>query len=66
MKQQKCIQLLLESLTDCPLLDPEVVDLVIELFHKSVDYASNIDPPSFPDGLDVEVFTRSSLEIAKQ
>ena len=39
---------------DCPLVDPEVFDSVIELFHKkSVDYASNIDPPSFPDGLDV-------------
>ena len=25
---------------------------------------SNIDPPTFPDGLDVEVFSRRSLEAA--
>ena len=30
-----------------------------------VDYVSNIDPPSFPDGLDVEVFNRQSLDAAK-
>ena len=66
MKQQKMHAEVIVRITgDCPLVDPEVVDSVIELFHKkSVDYASNIDPPSFPDGLDVEVFTRSSLEIA--
>ena len=29
-----------------------------------VDYVSNIDPPTFPDGLDVEVFSRQSLEAA--
>ena len=50
---------------DCPVVDPKVVDAVINLsLQKSVDYASNIDPPSFPDGLDVEVFTKKALEIA--
>ena len=28
------------------------------------DYASNVHPPTFPDGLDCEVFTRAALEIA--
>ena len=50
---------------DCPVVDPSLVDKVIDLFLKSnVDYASNIDPPTFPDGLDVEVFRKSSLEAA--
>jgi glutamate-1-semialdehyde 2,1-aminomutase len=48
---------------DCPLMDPAVVDQVIEAFlEANVDYASNVDPPSFPDGLDVEVFSRMALE----
>ena len=50
---------------DCPIIDPKIVDSVIDLFLKhDVDYASNVDPPTFPDGLDVEVFTKHALEIA--
>ena len=53
--------------SDCPLVDPEVVDLVIDRFARSpspVDYASNKIPQSFPRGLDTEVFTRAALERA--
>ena len=50
---------------DCPLIDPRIVDKVIKLFFlKKVDYASNANPPSFPDGLDVEVFTFKALKDA--
>jgi glutamate-1-semialdehyde 2,1-aminomutase len=42
---------------DCPLIDHRVVDLVISKYISSeVDYASNINPPTFPDGMDVEIF----------
>ena len=50
---------------DCPLLDYKIVDNVISnFFLKRVDYASNIHPPTFPDGLDVEVFKFSALKEA--
>lgn len=50
---------------DCPLIDSEIVDLVIKnYFEKKVDYASNALPPSYPDGLDVEVFNFKSLHKA--
>jgi glutamate-1-semialdehyde 2,1-aminomutase len=50
---------------DCPLVDPQLVDAVIGRFQQSaVDYCSNIEPPSFPDGLDIEVFTFAALERA--
>ncbi|MBJ3785057.1 aminotransferase class III-fold pyridoxal phosphate-dependent enzyme [Devosia sediminis] len=50
---------------DCPLVDPELVDQVVEAFEASPhDYASNIEPATFPDGLDVEVFTLEALERA--
>lgn len=42
---------------DCPLIDPKVVDEVVSEFLKGgVDYCSNINPPTYPDGLDTEVF----------
>lgn len=48
---------------DCPLIDPQVVDATIELFENSqVMYASNTEPATFPDGLDVEVFSYEALE----
>ena len=48
---------------DCPLVDPEVVDKCIELFLSSnVDYTCNRNPATFPDGLDVEVFSFKVLE----
>ena len=47
---------------DCPLIDSNIVDIVIQkLFEKKVDYASNAIPPSFPDGLDIEIFNFKSL-----
>tara|TARA_B100000795_G_scaffold264284_1_gene244584 strand:+ start:5 stop:2029 length:2025 start_codon:yes stop_codon:yes gene_type:complete len=48
---------------DCPLVDPEIVDQVINKFKEdNVDYCSNTIPPTFPDGLDVEVFTLKALK----
>ena len=50
---------------DCPLIDPEIVDLVIGKFLAArPDYASNTLEPTFPDGLDIEVFTFNALEQA--
>ena len=52
---------------DCPLVDPELIDECIRRFKiTGVDYFSNIDPPSYPDGLDIEVFTFNALEQASQ
>lgn len=50
---------------DCPLIDPGVIDLVIETRRRNgVDYANNVDPPTYPHGLDTECFTRDALERA--
>jgi glutamate-1-semialdehyde 2,1-aminomutase len=52
---------------DCPLIDPELVDRCVRGFLQAdVDYFSNVDPPSFPDGLDVEVFRVTALLQAEQ
>ncbi len=50
---------------DCPLVCPDLVDEIIKKFLEgSTQYASNVSPPSFPDGLDVEVFSKASLRLA--
>jgi len=52
---------------DCPLSDPAVIERVIRARRASgADYASNVDPPTFPDGLDVEFFTRAVLDRCAQ
>jgi len=50
---------------DCPLIDPDIIDGVLELYFKSrADYCSNTLDITFPDGEDVEVFSFGSLEQA--
>ena len=50
---------------DCPLVDAQLVDNCICDFRQSeVDYLTNTLPPSYPDGLDIEVVTLQALESA--
>ncbi len=50
---------------DCPFLDPTVIGEVIALRKATgAAYASNNDPPSWPDGLDCEAFTFRTLDYA--
>lgn len=50
---------------DCPLIDPRIIDKVIKYFLSGdFDYVSNAIKPTYPDGLDVEVFSYNSLKIA--
>lgn len=51
--------------SDCPLVDPVIIDMVIDECVKSdFDYVSNTMNPTYPDGIDVEVFKFSALEQA--
>lgn len=49
--------------SDCPLVDPIMIDKMINIFKKKkVDYLSNIFPPTFPDGFDIEIFKTKILK----
>lgn len=53
--------------SDCPLIDPNVIDLVLAKFiatYPQYDYVSNLHPATFPDGNDVEIMKFSILEKA--
>ena len=51
--------------SDCPLIDPAVVDRVLQGFlHSGCDYCGNLHPASYPDGNDAEVMTMDALGTA--
>jgi spore coat polysaccharide biosynthesis protein SpsF len=51
--------------SDCPLIDPMVIDAVFARFEqKDSDYSSNLHPASFPDGNDAEIMSVEVLEDA--
>jgi spore coat polysaccharide biosynthesis protein SpsF len=60
-------QLVVRCNSDCPLIDPGVVDLIISTFHANsgrYDYVSNILNPTFPTGMHCEAFTFEALQMA--
>ena len=61
-KELKCKNIV-RITSDCPLIDPQIVDKVIERFFSgNYDYATNTLIRTFPMGTDVEVFSFSALE----
>jgi len=47
---------------DCPFADPAVIDGAVDFFRGGYwDYAGNANRRTFPDGLDVEVFSATAL-----
>lgn len=49
--------IIVEVTGDCPLLDPDLIDLGIETFlHHDCDIITNCHIPSYPQGADVQVF----------
>ncbi len=48
--------------SDCPLIDPEIIDKTIrEFLKKRPDYASNVLQRTYPRGLDTEVISGEAL-----
>lgn len=51
--------------SDCPLIDPALIDQVIAAFEEGgSDYVSNMLPPTWPYGMAVEVFSAVALAQA--
>jgi spore coat polysaccharide biosynthesis protein SpsF len=48
--------------SDCPLIDPEIINQVFDYFFENdFDYVSNLHPATFPDGNDVEIMTKDCI-----
>tara|TARA_Y100000589_G_scaffold310841_1_gene329620 strand:- start:62 stop:850 length:789 start_codon:yes stop_codon:yes gene_type:complete len=52
--------------SDCPFSDPNINEEIISVIQNSssIEYASNYHPPTFPDGLDIEIARSDILERA--
>jgi len=54
--------IIVEVTGDCPLLDPDVIDLGIETFFANdCDVCCNVVKPCYPQGVDVQVFRFDAL-----
>jgi spore coat polysaccharide biosynthesis protein SpsF len=59
------LQYIVRITSDCPCIDPKIIDMVIaEHFKQKSDYSSNSLRRTFAHGLDVECFSFASLEKA--
>ncbi|MFC0186079.1 spore coat polysaccharide biosynthesis protein SpsF [Pseudarcicella hirudinis] len=59
--------LVLKIPSDCPLIDPVIVDEVLDYYFEhegAFDFVGNLHPATFPDGNDVEIMTMECLEKA--
>tara|TARA_B100000963_G_scaffold362021_2_gene402184 strand:- start:27089 stop:27847 length:759 start_codon:yes stop_codon:yes gene_type:complete len=55
--------------SDCPFIDNKILDFMINLFNKKkIDYLSNTypEPSTYPDGMDIEIFTFKALKLANK
>jgi spore coat polysaccharide biosynthesis protein SpsF len=61
-QQAMSAEIVVEITGDCPLLDPDVIDLGIEsFFANEADVVNNFQTPSFAQGIDVQVFRLADL-----
>lgn len=59
------VDVIVRITADDPFKDPQIIDSVIEMFlAEQLEFAYNNFPPSFPEGLDSEVFSFEALKLA--
>ena len=62
------VDVIVRITSDCPLIEPVIVDRVVETFRRNqaeTDYVANtLTPRTFPRGLDTEVMSFAALEQA--
>ncbi len=59
------LDIIIRITADDPFKDPTLIDLAINKFLKyDLNFIFNNNPPSFPEGLDIEIFDISSLKTA--
>jgi len=50
---------------DCPLMDPKIIEKLLKIYlNGDFEYVTNTLPSTFPDGLDIEIFSLNTLERA--
>lgn len=50
---------------DCPLVEPRIINDMIKIYRRQynkIDFMTNCLPPTYPDGLDIDIISKSVLE----
>ena len=56
-------QVIIRITADCPFVDKSIISKAIKLFQENnIDYLSNVLNRTYPDGLDVEIFSYKALK----
>jgi spore coat polysaccharide biosynthesis protein SpsF len=59
------IDVIVRVTADCPFVDPQLIDKLVNIYlnnRDKYDLISNIHPPTFPDGLDLEIIPFSVMK----
>ncbi len=67
--QQSSAEIIVRITGDCPLMDPEIIDKVVQHYldlYPEIDFVSNTLKRTYPRGMDVEVFSFESLKTASE
>jgi spore coat polysaccharide biosynthesis protein SpsF len=57
------VDVIVEITGDCPLIDPEIVEKLIGIYRDgNFDYVSNVLKPTYPVGMDTQVFSTEVLQ----
>jgi glutamate-1-semialdehyde 2,1-aminomutase/spore coat polysaccharide biosynthesis protein SpsF len=58
-------QAVVRATGDCPLVDPSVLEAMLVRFRGAeLSYLTNVKPPAYPDGFDLEIVSFDALESA--
>lgn len=63
--QQIGADAMIKVTADAPLVDPELVDRMVTMYrekHGAIDFMTNCLPPTYPDGMDLDMTPRVVLE----
>ena len=56
-------EIIVRITSDCPLMDPNLIDYGLNMIlENAFDYVSNVHPPTYPDGFDIEIFSFDALK----
>ena len=56
--------IIVEITADCPIIDPSIVEQIINIYlFNNVDYVSNANIRSYPDGMDTQVYSIDILKL---
>jgi spore coat polysaccharide biosynthesis protein SpsF len=57
--------IIVEITGDCPIIDPDIVEQSIQMYlNHDADYVSNAHIRSYPDGMDVQIFSLDLLKLS--